>query len=109
MAAKGVSTFKLPLDLEPTVAKIARVQNPKWKMLLILMLFTGRRMHDILRLKVEHFEGDFINIHESKTGKHISVAISPIIQKHLDLPPDGNGRGRVDIKISVHGSSLVCH
>lgn len=57
-------------------------------------IYTGRRIMDILKLKVKEMKGkEFINIRENKTGKQIILPINRILKKEMeefmeDMGPD---------------------
>ena len=65
--------------------QILKDQNPRDYILFALGIYLGRRISDILNLKVKDLRNkDFFIIKEQKTGKNIRLSINPKLKEALD-------------------------
>ena len=54
---------------------------------LLLALWTGQRQGDLLRLPWSRYDGKYIRLLQSKTGKRIAIAIGEPLKVMLDAAP----------------------
>lgn len=52
-------------------------------MIFVVGINTGLRIQDILKLKVKDFQGDYLVLHEMKTGKRKIQKLTPVLQREL--------------------------
>jgi integrase len=65
---------------------------------LALLLYTGQRRGDVVRLGRQHIRNGVLSIKQSKTGAQVDLPVLPELQAALDLTPIGmtflvTGRG----------------
>ncbi|MCP4305247.1 MAG: tyrosine-type recombinase/integrase [bacterium] len=57
------------------------------RLALALLLFTGQRRSDVVRMGWQHVEGDRIRVRQQKTGAVLSIPIHPVLRAILDQTP----------------------
>lgn len=78
-----VEPIRDPLILE-NIANNLKKKNRRDYIMFMYGIYTGRRISDILKLKVADLKGkDFINIRETKTGKQVILPINRALKKEL--------------------------
>ena len=53
----------------------------------VLALWTGQRQGDLLRLSWSSYDGNEIHVHQSKTGKRLSIPVGEPLRQELALVP----------------------
>jgi integrase len=79
-------------DFKSLTLKLERDQNFKYCLLISIGVFTGLRISDLLKLKFNQFENEFLIIVEQKTKKTRKIKINPDLKLIVD---------RVRIKMKV--------
>jgi len=68
------------------------------KRAVMLALFTGQRRSDLIRLRWDQYDGRFIHLVQTKTGKELSIPVHPVLGHELALMQDERrfttGKGR---------------
>lgn len=68
------------------IAAYFRRNNERDYIMFLFGIYTGRRISDILKLKVRDVKNkDYLNIRETKTGKHITLEINPVLKRELQV------------------------
>lgn len=57
------------------------------RLALVLMLYTGQRRGDVIRLGPQHIRGGCITVTQQKTGKPMALPIHPDLRAELELLP----------------------
>ena len=95
MSLKGQKTTTTSMnwdDFKSLTLKLERDQNFKYCLLISIGVFTGLRISDLLQLKFNQFENEFLIIIEQKTKKTRKIKINPDLKLIVD---------RVRIKMKV--------
>jgi integrase len=79
-------------DFKSLTLKLERDQNYKYCLLISIGVFTGLRISDLLKLKFNQFENDYLIIVEQKTKKTRKIKINPDLKLIVD---------RIRIKMKV--------
>jgi len=92
MAVKGVNTTKKALDWD-RLMKIARKEmvegNRELGLYIVISLYTGMRMNEILKLRLSQFYDEqgsikeYLDIHQSKTGKSRRIKVADGLKQVL--------------------------
>lgn len=77
---------------EPEIAQFQahHALNTRARLAMELMLWTGVRKSDLIRLGRQHMKGGKITIGATKTGKLLSVIIAPQLKQVIDANPSTN-------------------
>lgn len=60
------------------------------RLALVLLLYTGQRRGDVIRMGRQHVSGDAIRVTQAKTGAQLAIPMHPELKSVLDnLPKDG--------------------
>jgi integrase len=70
---------------EPEIAALLSVASPEIKLALVLALWTGQRQGDLLRLAWSSYDGAYIRLRQSKTGRRIAMPAGAPLKALLDL------------------------
>jgi integrase len=84
---------KTLLNDEDIINLFTKMRGQRYKDMLMIGIYTGMRVSEILLLKKKNIEDDFIFIEKGKTKNstryiYIHDMIKPIIQKHIDNNPN---------------------
>jgi len=71
-------------DFKSLILKLERDQNYKYCLLISIGVFTGLRISDLLQLKFNQFENEFLTIVEQKTKKTRKIKINPDLKLIVD-------------------------
>jgi len=71
-------------DFKSLILKLERDQNYKYCLLISIGVFTGLRISDLLQLKFNQFENEFLTIVEQKTKKTRKIKINPDLKLVVD-------------------------
>ncbi len=71
-------------DFKSLILKLERDQNYKYCLLISIGVFTGLRISDLLQLKFNQFENDYLIIVEQKTKKTRKIKINPDLKLIVD-------------------------
>lgn len=72
------------IDLIKNIANYLKKENERNYLLFLFGIYTGRRISDILKLKVRELKNkNEITIRETKTGKRITLQLNPVLKKAL--------------------------
>lgn len=55
-----------------------------------LLLYTGQRRGDVVRMGRQHVRGEVLTIVQGKTGQHVSIPLHPYLRATLDALPRDN-------------------
>lgn len=78
------------------MAKFLSVASQPLQMAMLMALWTGQRQGDLLKLTWHAYDGQFIRLKQSKTGKRVRIPVSGILKSVLDgLKATGMGNGRI--------------
>ena len=61
--------------------------GPEMQLAFLLALHTGQRQGDLLRLTWNAYDGSFISLKQSKTGRPVHVPCTDNLKRALDQPP----------------------
>ena len=84
---------------EDSIARLLAVASPGVTMAALLALWTGQRQGDLLRLPWSAYDGKYIRLRQSKTGRRVVIPVS----KHLKTVLDGADRISSQILTNAHG------
>ena len=71
-------------DFKSLILKLERDQNYKYCLLISIGVFTGLRISDLLQLKFNQFENEYLIIVEQKTKKTRKIKINPDLKLIVD-------------------------
>jgi len=71
-------------DFKSLILKLERDQNYKYCLLISIGVFTGLRISDLLQLKFNQFENEYLIIIEQKTKKTRKIKINPDLKLIVD-------------------------
>lgn len=72
------------------------VASEPLQMAMLMALWTGQRQGDLLRLTWHAYDGKFLRVRQSKTGKRVRIPVAGILKRVLDEQRDaGMGNGRI--------------
>jgi integrase len=69
---------------EEHIASLLTVASPDIAMAALLALWTGQRQGDLLRLPWSAYDGKYIRLRQSKTGRHVTIPVSKRLKALLD-------------------------
>ena len=69
---------------ENDIARLLAVASPSIAMAALLALWTGQRQGDLLRLPWSAYDGKFIRLRQSKTGRRVTIPVSKRLKAILD-------------------------
>jgi integrase len=84
---------------EDDIARLLAVASPGITMAALLALWTGQRQGDLLRLPWSAYDGKYVRLRQSKTGRRVTIPVS----KHLKTILDGADRISTQILTNAHG------
>lgn len=80
-----VEPIRDPVMVE-NIANYLKARSDRDYIMFLCGLYTGRRIGDILRLRVGDLKNrDCFTIQEQKTGKRIDISINPVLKKALKI------------------------
>ena len=62
--------------------------KPHLRSAMLLALHTGQRGSDLVRMTWRDYDGEFIHVHQAKTGTRLSIPVHPRLKADLDLRRD---------------------
>lgn len=72
------------IELIRSISNYLKTESERNYVLFLFGIYTGRRISDILKLKVRELKGkNEITIRETKTGKRITLELNPVLKKAL--------------------------
>lgn len=86
-SSSGYATWEEE-DIETFYA--AHPEGSKARLAFDLLIYTGLRRSDVVRLGRQHVRGDFIVIRQSKTGGDVQISIHPDLEQAIDKLPKEN-------------------
>ena len=84
---------------EDDIARLLAVASPNFAMAALLALWTGQRQGDLLRLPWSAYDGKYIRLRQSKTGRRVTIPVS----RHLKTILDNADRISTQILTNAHG------
>jgi integrase len=57
------------------------------RLALALLLYTGQRRGDVVRMGRQHIDGDMINVRQQKTGTVLAIPLQPSLRDVIDATP----------------------
>ena len=57
------------------------------RLALALLLYTGQRRGDVIRMGRQHIDGDMINVRQQKTGTVLAIPLQPSLRDVIDATP----------------------
>jgi integrase len=69
---------------EDDIGRLLAVASPNIAMLAMLALWTGQRQGDLLRLPWSAYDGTYIRLRQSKTGRHVTIPVGIHLKHILD-------------------------
>ena len=84
---------------EDDIARLLAVASPSFAMAALLALWTGQRQGDLLRLPWSAYDGKYVRLRQSKTGRRVIIPVS----KHLKTILDNADRISTQILTNAHG------
>ena len=84
---------------EDDIARLWPSHRPDFAMAALLALWTGQRQGDLLRLPWSAYDGKYVRLRQSKTGRHVIIPVS----KHLKTILDSADRISTQILTNAHG------
>ena len=84
---------------EDHIARLLAVASADIAMAALLALWSGQRQGDLLRLPWSAYDGKYIRLRQSKTGRHVTIPVS----KRLKTILDGADRISTQILTNAHG------
>jgi integrase len=63
------------------------VTSPQLALALLLAVWTGRRQGDLLRLTWKAYDGEFIMLRQSKTGRSVEILVGAPLKAAFDMTP----------------------
>jgi integrase len=96
--AKDTGGFKPWTDANIAEFEAKHPIGSKARLALALLLYTGQRRGDVVRLGRQHIRNGVLSLRQSKTGVQVDLPVLPELQAELDLAPMGmtflvTGRG----------------
>jgi len=96
--AKDTGGFKTWTDADIAQFEAHHPVGSKARLALALLLYTGQRRGDVVRLGRQHIRNGVLSLRQSKTGAQVDLPVLPELQAALDLAPIGmtflvTGRG----------------
>lgn len=89
MSKKGTITTSDYLDFDKTLVKCVKLlkgeKNFTIPFLIIVGINSGLRISDLLLMKHKHLSGDYIELHEKKTGKYRRIKINENIKDAYNI------------------------
>ena len=83
---------------EDAIARLLAVASPSIAMAALLALSTGQRQGDLLRLPWSAYDGKYIRLRQSKTGRYVIIPVSKRLQPILD------GANRISTQILTNAN-----
>jgi integrase len=83
---------------EDDIARLLAVASPSMAMAALLALWTGQRQGDLLRLPWSAYDGSYIRLRQSKTGRYVIIPVSKRLQPILD------GANRISTQILTNAN-----
>lgn len=79
-----------PLD-EADIGKYLKHWGPgtRQRRAMIVLLYTGQRRSDAVRMGLQHIKDGRISVVQEKTGKRLEIQIHPVLQAEIDAMPSG--------------------
>ena len=84
---------------EDDIARLLAVASPNFAMAALLALWTGQRQGDLLRLPWSAYDGKYVRLRQSKTGRRVTIPVS----KHLKTILDNADRISTQMLTNAHG------
>ena len=84
---------------EDDIARLLAVASPSIAMAALLALWTGQRQGDLLRLPWSAYDGKYVRLRQSKTGRRVTIPVS----KRLKGILDGANRISTQILTNAYG------
>ena len=84
---------------EDDIARLLAVASPSIAMAALLALWTGQRQGDLLRLPWSAYDGKYVRLRQSKTGRRVTIPVS----KRLKAILDGANRISTQILTNAYG------
>ena len=69
---------------EDDIARLLAVASPNFAMAALLALWTGQRQGDLLRLPWSAYDGKYVRLRQSKTGRRVIIPVSKHLTTILD-------------------------
>jgi integrase len=69
---------------EEDISRLLAVASPSLAMATLLALWTGQRQGDLLRLPWSAYDGTYVRIRQSKTGRHVTIPAGQNLKAVLD-------------------------
>jgi integrase len=60
------------------------------RLALALLLYTGQRRGDVVRMGVQHIRGDLISVRQQKTGAPLLIPLHPALRAAIEATPSGH-------------------
>lgn len=77
----------------------------KARLALSLLLFTGQRRSDVVKMGRQHIQDDFLSVRQQKTGKKLSIPIIPALRAVLDA----SAVGELTFLVTQHGLAYTAN
>ena len=90
LPAKKTSGFHTWTDAEIVQFENRHPIGSKARLALALLLYTGQRRSDIVRMGRQHVRNGAISVRQQKTGAALEIEIHPELQRALDATAAGN-------------------
>jgi integrase len=94
---QGVKPIKVKTDgfhswTEAEIEKFEQVHGAgsKGRLALALLLYTGQRRGDVVRMGRQHMRDGFLSVKQEKTGTELSIPVLPVLQSVIDETPKDN-------------------
>lgn len=84
---------------EDDIARLLAVASPNFALAALLALWTGQRQGDLLRLPWSAYDGKYIRLRQSKTGRRVTIPVG----KHLKTILDKVDRISTQILTNAYG------
>ncbi len=77
---------------EEQIAAFAQVHKigTRARLAFSLLLYTGQRRSDVVRMGYQHIEGEYVQVRQQKTGTSLKIRMHPELQKVLARTPRDN-------------------
>ncbi len=82
--------FRAWTDSDITAFEAKWPAGSRARLALYLLLYSGQRRSDIVRMGRQHLEDGALNVRQQKTGAHLAIPIHPKLQAELDRLPSAS-------------------
>ena len=79
---------------ESEIALFLDKAPPTMRSAMLLALYTGQRVSDLVRIKWSDYDGQFIHLKQKKTGKELTIPVHPKLKEDLEFRHSADKAGK---------------